>query len=134
LRRRPPGAARFPYTTLFRSGGGRALVGDRPGVGVGVGVAARRRREGGQGEGGCERPPQEALTSSERIVSPTWILSITSIPDVTCPKWLYTPLEARNGASPSVTKNCDPLTPAALEAIPSVPRGHFDGFDSSGSL
>src|SRR5207237_10092813 len=77
---------------------------------------------------------QEALTSSDRIVSPTWILSTTSIPDVISPKWLYTPLLARNGASPSVMKNCEPLTPAALEAMPAVPRDHFDGLDSSGSL
>ena len=56
------------------------------------------------------------------------------MPDVTWPKWLYTPFVARNGASPSVMKNCEPLTPAALEAIPAVPRGHFEGLDSSGSL
>ena len=37
-------------------------------------------------------------------------------------------------ASPSVMNNCEPLTPAALEAIPAVPRGHFEGLDSSGSL
>ena len=67
-------------------------------------------------------------------MSPTWILSTTSMPEVTWPKRLYTPLLARNGASPSVMKNCDPLTPAALDAMPTVPRGHFEGLDSSGSL
>ncbi len=67
--------------------------------------------------------------------SPFWILSMTSMPEVTWPKWLYTPLVAREGASPVVMKNCEPLTPVwGLEAIPTVPRGHLDALVSLGSL
>src|SRR5437899_278655 len=107
---------------------------DRMCAGIRVGIAARGRGEGDQARQRQKGSLQEARTSSDRIVSPTWILSTTSIPDVISPKWLYTPLLARNGASPSVMKNCEPLTPAALEAMPAVPRVHFDGLDSLGSL
>src|SRR6266849_6197031 len=68
--------------------------------------------------------------SIEVMRSPTRIESMTSMPEVTWPKWLYTPLVASDGASPVVMKNCEPLTPAALEAIPAVPRGHLEGLVS----
>src|SRR2546423_2286751 len=111
-----------------------ALVGDRAVARVWIRIAARGRGQHDAGNEPRVTPPHVTVMSIEFIVSPTWILSITSIPDVTSPKWLYTPLDARKGASPRVMKNCDPLTPAALDAIPAVPRGHREGLLSSGSL
>ena len=50
---------------------------------VGIGVTASRHEEGGQERGANQPPLHEVLTSRDRIVSPTWILSRTSIPEVT---------------------------------------------------
>src|SRR5438046_1087262 len=111
-----------------------ALVGDRAGARVRIRIAARGRRQHDAGHQPGETPPHQTLMSIDFMVSPTWILSITSIPEVTSPKWLYTPLLARNGASPSVMKNWDPLTPAALDAMPAGARGQRDALLSSGSL
>src|SRR4029077_13890870 len=82
------GAGAEVVSTRRGARGPRAFVGDRAGARIWVGVTARRRRNGGQGEDGEQQPPHEAVMPMDVIVSPTWILSTTSMPEVIWPKWL----------------------------------------------
>src|SRR4029077_3965009 len=70
------GVARVEVVGARRGAGGRgsrrALVGDRRAAGVWVGVSARGQTEQ-RDDPGEKSSLHEAVTSRERIVSPTWI-------------------------------------------------------------
>src|SRR5437588_5275159 len=78
MTRRPPRSTLFPYTTLFRSGGPRALAARGAGAGAADGVGASGAEVGGSakvvdcagaGAGGASDRKSTRLNSSHTVIS-----------------------------------------------------------------
>ncbi len=89
--RRQPVAGVAVVRTRRRADRAGAFVGDLSRGRVRVCVAAGRQRECNRErdrQDAARRLPHEAVMSIEVMRSPTWIESMTSMPEVTDPKWL----------------------------------------------